>query len=335
MPVRVFISHSSENKDFAELVQNALQAAGIQVLIDSTIEPGEPWEHALRSFVNKADVLLILVSQHSLASEWVRFECLSFLARKKESPGLELIPILIDDSGLPSFLANYQVADFRVPDKYLEKLEALARQISNRLLSPAEKINPPALVGGPRASAELKRMEEMILNAVNMGMADLSKQVRDMLEVFQKQQYLLTTQAISLKEKTAVSEIWVVTTHLFNDTQDAEIRESVSSNLARGIYYKYFVDKCDPLIIRRIPEYEKLYAAHADNHAFIPLPTGLLMPFDELVLYDPIESNRIWGYAQINYTVPGKGEDNLFFRLSRPHAISIASSLRNLVYPRG
>jgi hypothetical protein len=334
MPVRVFISHSSENKDFAELAQNSLQAAGIEVLIDSIIEPGKPWEHAIRSFVNKADVLLILVSQHSLASEWVQFECLSFLARKKENPDLEVIPIIIDDSGLPSFLANYQVADFRVPHKYLEKLEAVARQINNRRLTATEKITPPASVGGPRASAELKRMEELILNAVTIGLADLSKQVRDMLEVFQKQQYLLTTHAISLKEKTAVSEIWVVTTHLYNDTQDAEIRESVNSNLARGIYYKYFVDKNDPLIIRRIPDFERLYAAYADNYEFIPLPAGLFMPFDELVLYDPLESSRIWGYAQMNYTVPGKGEDNLFLRLSGTHSISIASSLRHLAYSR-
>jgi TIR domain-containing protein len=334
MPVSVFISHSSENKDFAELARNSLQAAGIEVLIDSIIEPGEPWEHTLRSLVNKADVLLILVSHYSLASEWVQFECLSFLARKKENPDLEVIPILIDDSELPGFLANYQVADFRMPDKYLEKLEAVARQISNRRLTPTAKLPPPKSVEGLRASAEQKRLEEMIFKAVTMGIADLSKQVRDILEVFQKQQYLLTTHAISLKEKMAVAEIWVVTTHLYNDTQDAEIRESVNSNLARGIHYKYFIDKEDPLIIRRIPEFEKLYAVYAENYKFIPLPAGLLMPFDELVLYDPLELSRIWGYAQINYTVPGKGEDNLFLRLSSTHSISIASSLRHLAYSR-
>ena len=279
MSVRVFISHSSENQDFADLAYEVMHGvAGIEVLIDSRIEPGEAWEHAIRSFVNKADVLLVVVSQHSLVSKWVQFECLTFLARAKETPDLEIIPILLDDSRLPDFLVSFEIDDFRIPERYREKLERLATRIRDRRLAQAENIAPdPLLGGGVKASAELKRMEEMILNAVNRGVTDLNSQVRGMFEIFQKQQYLLTPQAISLKEKTATSEIWVVTTHLYNDTQDPEIRESVKANLARGIDYKYFVDTKKTLINRRIPEYQKHYSEYSNRYEFIPLPAGLIM----------------------------------------------------------
>lgn len=335
MPIRVFISHSSEDSEFVDLAHESLSRAGLEVTVDSAIPPGQFWEHALRSFANTADVLLVVVSKHSLASEWVKSECFTFLARKKENPNLVVIPLLLDDSQLPEFLSSYQISDFRVPERFADKLQLLAGQIRDRAPHGDYSGSFPMVGGEVKASPELKRLEQMILNAVNKGVRELDIHLKGMFEIFQKQQYMLTPDTISEKEKTAVSEIWVITSHLYNDTMDSDIRKSVHANLERGIDYKYFVDVSNPLIKRRIPEYEKLYSNFTGRYQFITLTAGLIMPFDEVVLYDPLEVNRIWGYAQMIYSVRGKGEDNLFLRLSGPHSISIASSLRHLAYPVG
>lgn len=329
MSIHVFVSHSSEDEAFVDLVNDALKVPGIEVLIDSDIQPGEPWEHALNSFVNAADVLLIVVSRHSLISPWVQFECMGFLARVKENPSLDVIPILLDDSPLPEFLASYQFADFRLPEKYTEKLKDLANRVINRAARAATIVSLRGQ-GGPKPEAELRRLQEMIRAALDRPLDDFRDQLRSMFEVFEKQQHLLTPETISWKEEMAVSEIWVVTTHLYNDTHDPEIRKSVKANLKRGIDYRYFVDTSKKLINTRIEEYRRLYAEYQDRYEFIVLPSGLIMPFDELVLYDPRERNRIWGYAQMNYGGSGKAEARLFLKLSQTNSISIAKDLEDL-----
>lgn len=331
--MRVFISHSSENKEFAELSREAFEAEGFTALIDDNIVPGTPVEHAVQSFVNEAQLLLLIVSRYSLSSAWVQFECATFLARAKENPDLYLVPILLDDSPLPEHLARYSVADFRVPDRYPERLRHLAKELRNRHEPAAHSYIVPPLVGGPKASAELRRLEEMILKAVSGAVDDFKGQLRGLFEIFQKQQYLLTPRAISVKEATALSEIWVVTTHLYNDTEDPEFQAAVEGNLSRGINYKYFIDRRNPLIARRLPKYEARFSKFSSMYKFIALPAGLMMPFDELVLYDPLEVGRIWGYAQMKYPVPGQDDDNLFLKLSGPHSITIANSLKHLAYP--
>ncbi|HEX3528801.1 MAG TPA: toll/interleukin-1 receptor domain-containing protein [Thermoanaerobaculia bacterium] len=331
--MRIFVSHSSENKEFADLSREAFEAEGFNVLIDENIPPGTLVEHAISSLVNDAQLLLLVVSRHSLASEWVQFECATFLAREKENPDLHVIPVLLDDSTLPAHLARYQVADFRVPDRYPEKLRNLAKDLRAMYEPTLSPRVPPLIGGGPKASAELRRMEEMIQKSVSMAVDDFKGQLRGLFDVFQKQQYLMTPRSISVKETTAVSEIWVITTHLYNDTKDPEFQAAIDSNFGRGIRYKYFVDKRSPLIMQRLPDYEARFAKFSTMYKFIALPNGLVMPFDELVLYDPLEVGRIWGYAQMNYPVTGQDDDNLFLKLSTPHSISIVSSLRHLAYP--
>lgn len=175
-------------------------------------------------------------------------------------------------------------------------------------------------------------LEDIIRNALNEPETEVLHRILEMFEFFQKHQYLMTPQAISKKEETAKHEIWVVTNHLYNDTQDPETRESVKRNLKRGIRYRYFVDMRNPLIAKRIPEYKKLYAAWSDQYEFFRRSSGLFMPYDELVLYDPIEPNHMCGYAQMNYPIPGKEDDNLFLRLSDAHSLSIAFPLKSLVH---
>lgn len=334
--MKVFISHSSENRDFAELAREALTAEGFEVPMDDNLPPGTAVEHAVRSLVNDADIMILLHSRHSFISEWVQFECVTFLARAKENPNLHVVPILLDDSTMPAHLTRYAVSDFRVPDRYSERLQRLAKDLRHHYFHDSVALPdsfPAPTVGGPKTSAELRRMEEMILKAVSGPVDDFKQKLEELFEVFQKQQYLLTPKAISMKEALALTEIWVLTTHLYNDTKDPEFQAAVEGNLKRGINYKYFVDRRNPLIVRRLPEYEKRFAKFSERYEFITLPAGLLMPFDELVLYDPLETGRIWGYAQMKYPVHGRDDDNLFLKLSGQHSIAIADSLKPLAYP--
>jgi pSer/pThr/pTyr-binding forkhead associated (FHA) protein len=79
--LRVFISYSRRDMDVADKLAAALEKIGFEVIIDRRDLPyGEEWQRELADLVLRSDTVLFLVSAHSVASQWCKWE----LARVQE-----------------------------------------------------------------------------------------------------------------------------------------------------------------------------------------------------------------------------------------------------------
>jgi hypothetical protein len=101
----VFLSYAREDVARAEQVAKGLQAAGLQVFWDTEIPPGTTWADYIESKLNQCKALIVLWSEHSTKSQWVREE-----ARMGRDKGV-LIPVMIDNSQPPFGFGEVQAAN--------------------------------------------------------------------------------------------------------------------------------------------------------------------------------------------------------------------------------
>lgn len=99
----VFISYSREDGAQAERVARGLEAMGLTVFWDNEIPPGQTWADYIETKLNQCNVAVVLWSQHSTKSQWVREE-----ARMGRS---KLIPAKLDVAEPPFGFGDVQAAD--------------------------------------------------------------------------------------------------------------------------------------------------------------------------------------------------------------------------------
>ena len=108
-----FVSHSSRDKYFVDLLIQLLNYHHIQTWYDShDIEPGTKYLEKIEDGLQKADFFIAVVSQNSLNSKWIVREISSFLASKPEA---KIIPVLIEKVDIDEVfkgLEDYQAIMF-------------------------------------------------------------------------------------------------------------------------------------------------------------------------------------------------------------------------------
>jgi CRISPR/Cas system CMR subunit Cmr4 (Cas7 group RAMP superfamily) len=98
----VFISHSSVNKQIARRLANDLRVGGCRVWLDEhEILVGDSVQRRLGEGIEKADFVVLLISEPAVASSWVRDEIEAALAREKSTTPERIIvlPALVEDLG--------------------------------------------------------------------------------------------------------------------------------------------------------------------------------------------------------------------------------------------
>jgi hypothetical protein len=96
---RVFISHSSSDKSFAERVSTALRNSEINPWIDKEqVLVGDDVLEKLGQGLRTMDLLVFIVSKKALRSRWVDRE-LKFAARREiEEKAILILPFIIDST---------------------------------------------------------------------------------------------------------------------------------------------------------------------------------------------------------------------------------------------
>lgn len=122
-----FISHSCKDKDFAEHLNTSLRSAGVKVwYAPEDMLPGETLREQIKKAIRSFDKLLLVLSTHSMQSDWVVTEIRDARKREKEENRRVLFPIAlvsIDsvkkwecfDSDTGKDLA-VEIRDFFIPD---------------------------------------------------------------------------------------------------------------------------------------------------------------------------------------------------------------------------
>jgi hypothetical protein len=105
----IFISHSHEDSDFAENMQNKLEQAGFTVWRDIGIRGGEDWRKEIDQAIKEAFVLIVVVTPAAKASEYVTYEW-AFAS----GAGVKVIPILHKKTDLHPRLEALQYLDFTI-----------------------------------------------------------------------------------------------------------------------------------------------------------------------------------------------------------------------------
>ncbi|MFT3729532.1 MAG: toll/interleukin-1 receptor domain-containing protein [Terricaulis sp.] len=101
----IFLSYAREDRARAEQVAQGLQAAGLAVFWDNEIPPGKTWADYIEEKLTQCRALIVLWSEHSTKSQWVREE-----ARMGRDKGV-LIPVMIDAAQPPFGFGEVQAAN--------------------------------------------------------------------------------------------------------------------------------------------------------------------------------------------------------------------------------
>jgi len=104
----VFISYSSDDFVFAELVKMKLNAANIDVWMDKEeLSAGEEWRNEIDLGIINADALILILTPESCSSSYVTYEWAFAIGRKKK-----IIPLLYKTANIHPRISVLQYLDF-------------------------------------------------------------------------------------------------------------------------------------------------------------------------------------------------------------------------------
>ena len=125
--MQTFISHNRANKADARLLAAALVEQGVGVWLDEwEIRPGDSIVTGIESGLESADLLVLFWSAAAAQSEWVGTELRAYIRRRIDEQSLRIVPILCDDTPLPTLVAEYRGFRISSPDDYQAIAETIA-----------------------------------------------------------------------------------------------------------------------------------------------------------------------------------------------------------------
>lgn len=154
--IRVFISYSRVDSEFAFRLRADLEASGFATWMDPNLgsEGGQNWERMIQEAIDSCQAMVVIVSPDSAKSEWVHTEYRYFLDHYGDQQKNPLIPAYFRTvDQFPIVLQIKQWIDFRQDqgskDPYQDSLYRLILSLSKAPESPILQPIPNA----PRASS--------------------------------------------------------------------------------------------------------------------------------------------------------------------------------------
>lgn len=109
----VFLSHSSADKPFVRKLATDLTSHGVKVWLDEwNIRVGESIPESIARGAAQSDYFVLVVSQNSAKSEWVKHELNTTLMREIPGRNVVVLPVKIDDVEVPAAIRDKHYADF-------------------------------------------------------------------------------------------------------------------------------------------------------------------------------------------------------------------------------
>jgi len=130
----VFFSYAHSDRQSVKKVADGLRKHKVRVWIDQQeLVAGDSLLNEIKYGLMQANALVFFASEASLQSEWVRHELEYFAAnRLQDTKGPFIIPVLLQDVELPSFLRDVLYVDMRNGDW---------RDASHKIASAVKRVN--------------------------------------------------------------------------------------------------------------------------------------------------------------------------------------------------
>jgi len=110
--MKVFISYTQEDKNYASLIADKLREAGHDVWYDKwALRVGDNLIQKINEGLKETDTLIVIVSKNALRSKWVMHEFSAIALGDLSSAKSRIIPVLVDKSSVPQYLARYVYVD--------------------------------------------------------------------------------------------------------------------------------------------------------------------------------------------------------------------------------
>ncbi len=143
----IFLSYARADRRRAEKLAEALGSAGFEIWWDALIEGGAQFATSIRAALDSADAVIVLWSQSSVGSDWVRDEASQGRDRHR------LVPVSLDGTAPPLGFGQYHVIDLTKwrgrPDA--PQIAAITRAVSAAIDQPVPAAAPVRLVSRRRA----------------------------------------------------------------------------------------------------------------------------------------------------------------------------------------
>jgi hypothetical protein len=114
LPSEVFVSHSSQDTEFAARIIEVMRAHGIPAFYSPhNILGAQQWHDEIGDALARCDWFLLLLSPDAVGSKWVKRELMYAL---RSDSFLGIVPLMYRDCDYESLswtLADFQMVDFR------------------------------------------------------------------------------------------------------------------------------------------------------------------------------------------------------------------------------
>jgi hypothetical protein len=168
---RIFISHSSEDKDKVELIKNALESNGLKPFYSASFEGGDNFFEMIEKYIAHSHIFLPLISESSSSRGWVHQEI--GIANALHIP---IVPVSIDR--LPEQMMCHLHAISWNDGKELK--DKLNYERFNRKINEFKYEHRPLLECGLKDEDRTNMMVEYARNVVSFGEHGIVRQMARM-----------------------------------------------------------------------------------------------------------------------------------------------------------
>ncbi len=114
---KVFISHSSSDKERVWKIVSYLQSVGVELWIDKLeMRPGTSLIRTITEAISDAPYVAVMLSAEALQSTWVEEELKQAMSHEFHTEQTKVIPCLLEDCEVPLLLKDKLRCDFRKDD---------------------------------------------------------------------------------------------------------------------------------------------------------------------------------------------------------------------------
>ncbi len=161
LAMKIFLSHSSKDKELVRRLANDLKQAGLEVWLDEwEIKVGDSITHKIDRGLSDCDYVVVVLSEAAIRSGWVEREWRSAIFAEIDDKRVRVLPILAEPcTELPALLRDKKYADFS--SSYEDGFD----QLKVRLLPDAV----PALTDAMPALTDATPAEPYQISSWNIG----------------------------------------------------------------------------------------------------------------------------------------------------------------------
>jgi hypothetical protein len=122
----IFLSYNKGDSRFTRKLTDRLTKSGVFVWLDMRqVRVGDSLIERISNAIDRVDYVGAVISRRSVKSSWVKKELQIAITKEIEGKRVTVLPLLIDDCEIPSYLSDKMYADFRESHRFEKECEKL------------------------------------------------------------------------------------------------------------------------------------------------------------------------------------------------------------------